>query len=148
MAVNRVPSQYRFWRRSLPSDAQAGRSASMWVASQTTAATESSQSSGDTVTSLSNARRASRSLTYGGIRSRRNSSIGIGSDGSANILAARSNAPSTIGSEDKDDDGLCFGMQCYAPTFWAMAVSTWIACGLWLFAWRGPGGWKSRGIVV
>ncbi|TID21526.1 MFS monocarboxylic acid transporter [Venturia nashicola] len=43
---------------------------------------------------------------------------------------------------------LCHGIRCYAPTFWAMAVSVWIACGLWLWAWRGPGGWKRRGINV
>lgn len=43
---------------------------------------------------------------------------------------------------------LCFGRACYAPTFWAMAVSVWVACLLWLYAWRGPGGWYRRGIVV
>jgi MFS family permease len=46
------------------------------------------------------------------------------------------------------DDVLCYGKACYAPTFWAMAVSVWMACGLWMWAWRGPGGWKSRGIAV
>jgi hypothetical protein len=43
---------------------------------------------------------------------------------------------------------MCFGQQCYAVTFWAMAVSVWTACGLWLFAWRGPGGWLRRGVAV
>ncbi|KAG9615641.1 hypothetical protein KCV04_g16185, partial [Aureobasidium melanogenum] len=43
---------------------------------------------------------------------------------------------------------LCFGRACYAPTFWAMAASVWVACLLWLYAWRGPGGWYRRGIVV
>lgn len=45
-------------------------------------------------------------------------------------------------------DVLCYGMKCYAPTFWAMAVSVWVAMGLWVWAWRGPGGWKKRGIAV
>ena len=45
-------------------------------------------------------------------------------------------------------DVLCYGKACYAPTFWAMAVSVWIACGLWIWAWRGPGGWKRREIAV
>jgi MFS family permease len=43
---------------------------------------------------------------------------------------------------------LCYGVKCYAPTFWAMAVSVWIACGLWIWAWRGPGGWSRRGVAV
>lgn len=52
------------------------------------------------------------------------------------------------GVEADPNDILCYGTRCYAPTFWAMAVSVWIACGLWLWAWRGPGGWKRRGIAV
>jgi MFS family permease len=47
-----------------------------------------------------------------------------------------------------DRDGMCYGQQCYAPTFWAMAGSVILACGLILFAWRGPGGWRSRGVPV
>jgi MFS family permease len=46
------------------------------------------------------------------------------------------------------DDVLCYGKECYSTTFWAMAVSVWLACALWAWAWRGPGGWKSRGIAV
>lgn len=46
------------------------------------------------------------------------------------------------------EDSMCYGMRCYAPTFWAMAVSVWVACGLWVWAWRGPGGWARRGIAV
>lgn len=45
-------------------------------------------------------------------------------------------------------DVLCYGMKCYAPTFWAMAVCVWAACGLWVWAWRGPGGWVRRGVAV
>lgn len=52
------------------------------------------------------------------------------------------------GIERDPDDVLCYGKACYAPTFWAMAVSVWLACGLWTWAWRGPGGWKRRGIAV
>ncbi|KAF2094453.1 MFS monocarboxylic acid transporter-like protein [Rhizodiscina lignyota] len=47
-----------------------------------------------------------------------------------------------------DGDRLCYGTACYAPTFWAMAASVWVACGLWFWAWRGKGGWRSRGIAV
>ncbi|EMC91633.1 hypothetical protein BAUCODRAFT_299625 [Baudoinia panamericana UAMH 10762] len=46
------------------------------------------------------------------------------------------------------EDGLCHGSLCYAPTFWAMAVSVWVACGLWMWAWKGPGGWTRRGVAV
>lgn len=46
------------------------------------------------------------------------------------------------------EEVLCYGVWCYAPTFWAMAASVWLACGLWLWAWRGPGGWHRRGIAV
>ncbi|KAH7130674.1 MFS monocarboxylic acid transporter [Dendryphion nanum] len=52
------------------------------------------------------------------------------------------------GIERDPDDVLCYGKSCYAPTFWAMAVCVWIACGLWIYAWRGPGGWKRRGVAV
>lgn len=49
---------------------------------------------------------------------------------------------------DSDLDGRCFGTQCYAVTFWAEAVAVWVACLLFLWAWRGKGGWRSRGIAV
>jgi hypothetical protein len=52
------------------------------------------------------------------------------------------------GLEGLYKDILCFGSKCYAPTFWAMSVSVWIACGMWTWAWLGPGGWKRRGIAV
>lgn len=44
--------------------------------------------------------------------------------------------------------GRCHGVQCYAPTFWAMVVASWLACLMWLWAWIGPGGWRKRGIIV
>ncbi|CZR52196.1 probable MCH1 Monocarboxylate Permease Homologue, not transporting monocarboxylate [Phialocephala subalpina] len=49
---------------------------------------------------------------------------------------------------DMDEDVLCYGKQCYAPTFWLMAVSVWIGCGLWVWAWKGPHGWSRRGVAV
>ncbi|KAF2255708.1 MFS general substrate transporter [Trematosphaeria pertusa] len=52
------------------------------------------------------------------------------------------------GVEGDADDVLCYGKRCYAPTFWAMAISVWIAMGLWMWAWRGPGGWRRRGVAV
>jgi MFS family permease len=45
-------------------------------------------------------------------------------------------------------DVLCHGKECYETTFWAMAISVWVAMGLWVYAWRGPGGWKRRGVAV
>lgn len=59
--------------------------------------------------------------------------------------AARDGGPAEGGG---NGDKLCYGIMCYAPTFWAMAVSVWIACGLWFWAWRGPNGWFRRGISV
>lgn len=47
-----------------------------------------------------------------------------------------------------EQDNLCYGEECYAPAFWAMAASVWVACGLVLWAWKGKGGWSQRGIVV
>jgi hypothetical protein len=43
---------------------------------------------------------------------------------------------------------LCYGKACYASTFWAMALCALIACGLWTWAWKGPGGWSKRGIAL
>lgn len=45
-------------------------------------------------------------------------------------------------------DGRCFGKECYQLTFWLEAAAIWVACLLWLWAWRGPGGWRSRGVAV
>ena len=52
------------------------------------------------------------------------------------------------GRESVRQDILCYGSDCYAATFWGMAVSVWIGCGFWLWAWKGRGGWSSRGIAV
>lgn len=40
---------------------------------------------------------------------------------------------------------LCYGVRCYAPTFWGMVAFSWIAVGLWAVAWRG---WRRKGIPV
>lgn len=45
----------------------------------------------------------------------------------------------------EEQETRCFGVQCYAATFWAMAICSWIAIGLWTLAW---GRWKRRGIAV
>jgi len=44
-----------------------------------------------------------------------------------------------------EDEQMCYGAKCYQSTFWAMAVSSWIAIVLWGFAWRG---WRRRDIAV
>lgn len=43
---------------------------------------------------------------------------------------------------------LCYGKVCYSATFWSMAVSVWIACALWLWAWKGKKGWTERKVAV
>jgi MFS family permease len=48
----------------------------------------------------------------------------------------------------EEQGNLCYGEECYAPAFWAMAASVWIACGLVLWAWKGRNGWSQRGILV
>ncbi|ELR05772.1 putative transporter mch1 [Pseudogymnoascus destructans] len=52
------------------------------------------------------------------------------------------------GVEDRDTYVLCYGRECYETTFWAMAGSVWLACLLWAWAWKGPGGWSQRGIAI
>lgn len=44
-----------------------------------------------------------------------------------------------------NDETQCFGLKCYAATFWAMALSSWLAIGLWSLAWRR---WRRKGIAV
>lgn len=52
------------------------------------------------------------------------------------------------GSDGKDDEIFCYGSRCYAPVFWAMTASVWVACGLIVWAWKGRNGWVQRGVVV
>ena len=47
-----------------------------------------------------------------------------------------------------DKDVLCYGRECYAWTFWSMAVSVWIGCAFWVWAWKGKDGWSKRGVAV
>ncbi|OAA57569.1 major facilitator superfamily transporter monocarboxylic acid [Niveomyces insectorum RCEF 264] len=65
------------------------------------------------------------------------------------VYQARVGSPGAgDGGGNGDDSNLCYGTQCYAPTFWAMAVSVWLACLLVLAAWKGHHGWAQRGIVI
>ncbi|KAK1573465.1 MFS monocarboxylic acid transporter [Colletotrichum navitas] len=63
---------------------------------------------------------------------------------SAVYQSGAENSPQREGAGDV----FCYGKQCYAPTFWAMAITVWVACGMILFAWKGKGGWAQRGIVI
>ena len=45
----------------------------------------------------------------------------------------------------QEEEIRCFGSRCYAPAFWAMAVCSWMAMGLWGLAWKK---WRRRGIAV
>ena len=58
------------------------------------------------------------------------------------------NVPGSGPPDGPGGDIFCYGKQCYAPTFWAMAASVWVACLLIIWAWKGPNGWSRRGIVV
>ena len=49
------------------------------------------------------------------------------------------------GAATEEDALLCYGTKCYAATFLAMAVCTWVAVVLWAWAWRG---WRRRGLAV
>ncbi|PNS14709.1 hypothetical protein CAC42_1731 [Sphaceloma murrayae] len=65
------------------------------------------------------------------------------------VYEAGARARVTAGTAQGDaPDVLCYGTRCYESTFWAMAISVWLACGMWLLAWRGKGGWMKRGIAV
>lgn len=46
------------------------------------------------------------------------------------------------------DDGGCVGVGCYRGSFAVMAVGTGVAVGGWVWAWRGRGGWRGKGVVV
>jgi len=46
---------------------------------------------------------------------------------------------------DGGEEQMCYGARCYQSTFWAMAVASWAAVGLWMLAWRR---WWRRGIAV
>ena len=52
------------------------------------------------------------------------------------------------GEQAHSDEVLCYGMWCYAPTFWGMSVSVWVACALWFWVWRGPGGLVRSGVAL
>lgn len=48
----------------------------------------------------------------------------------------------TFGEEEEQ---MCYGARCYRATFWGMVVASWVAVGLWGFAWRG---WRRMGVPV
>ena len=46
---------------------------------------------------------------------------------------------------DGEDEQMCYGLQCYQATFWAMAVNSWVAIALWIWAWKM---WRRKRIAV
>ena len=67
--------------------------------------------------------------------------------GGAAIWSAVYSAVYMAGAKD-GDGGLCWGTGCWVGTVWA-----WLICGilagiLWIWAWRGRGGWKERGLAL
>ena len=58
------------------------------------------------------------------------------------VYQASAGRKSIMGQEEETR---CFGVRCYASTFWAMAICSWIAMGLWGLAWKR---WRRRGIAV
>ncbi|KZZ98768.1 Major facilitator superfamily domain, general substrate transporter [Moelleriella libera RCEF 2490] len=60
--------------------------------------------------------------------------------------AKRSMRPGAF--EDDEHRLFCYGKHCYSGTFWAEGICVWVACLLVLFAWRGTGGWKHRGVLI
>ncbi|KAF2239028.1 hypothetical protein EV356DRAFT_573057 [Viridothelium virens] len=73
---------------------------------------------------------------------------GLSHAGGMGVGAGRGIILMGAGAAAEDGEQMCYGKECYAVTFWCMAVSVWVACGLWLWAWRGPGGWYRRGVPV
>ncbi len=67
---------------------------------------------------------------------------------SAVYQAGAERASKASGDDEPSDDTFCYGTECYARTFWLMAVSVWFACILILWAWKGRRGWAQRGIVI
>lgn len=49
---------------------------------------------------------------------------------------------------DGTEDVFCHGKHCYTATSWAMTISIWIGCALFILAWKGKNGWSKRGIVI
>lgn len=64
------------------------------------------------------------------------------------VYASVYEAGSASTSQPANAESRCYGTDCYKLTFWLETVAAWIACLLWLWAWRGPKGWRSRGVAV
>lgn len=62
------------------------------------------------------------------------------------VYEAGTKAPSNF--NNGEEDVICHGKACYMATFWSMACTVWIGCALWLWAWKGRGGWSSRGVSL
>lgn len=45
-------------------------------------------------------------------------------------------------------EGVCTGAECARWSFAAMAASVGVALAGWIWAWKGKGGWRARGVVV
>lgn len=69
-----------------------------------------------------------------------------GSVYSAVYQSGAEKSPSPPGQSD--GELFCYGVQCYATAYWAMAASVWTACLFVLLAWKGRNGWAARGIVI
>ncbi|KAL9583862.1 MAG: hypothetical protein Q9212_002460 [Teloschistes hypoglaucus] len=61
------------------------------------------------------------------------------------VYAAVYDAAAVDGLGYHGTERLCYGVRCYAPTFWGMVGCSWVALGLWAWAWRG---WRRKGIPV
>ncbi|KAF5019454.1 hypothetical protein F66182_8536 [Fusarium sp. NRRL 66182] len=66
---------------------------------------------------------------------------------SATYQNGANNSQSAPGGGD-EGDLFCYGMKCYASTYWAETMTVWIGIGLLFWAWKGRGGWVQRGIVI
>ncbi|MCJ1311811.1 putative monocarboxylate transporter mch1 [Agyrium rufum] len=52
------------------------------------------------------------------------------------------------GGDGGEEGGMCWGRGCWEGTVWG-----WVACAcfagvFWVWAWRGKGGWKERGVLI
>ncbi|KAK2601884.1 putative monocarboxylate transporter mch1 [Conoideocrella luteorostrata] len=64
------------------------------------------------------------------------------------VYQAGAKVSAVSGDGSGDDDLFCYGKRCYSSTFWAEGICVWVACVSVLYAWKGNGGWKQRGIVI
>lgn len=65
--------------------------------------------------------------------------------GGATVWSAVYSAIYQRGVAPEAGENLCYGYTCYGATFLAMMISSLVAVGLWVYAWRG---WRQKGVVV